>query len=118
MEMKKQASPIYLTGFSDESAEDFSEQLQYMQEFGIRYIEIRNADGINVADLTKEKREEIRLKLENAGIKISSIGSPIGKISIEDPFEPHFESFKRVCGNSPVSESPLYPSFQLLYSQG
>ncbi len=111
MEMKKQASPIYLTGFSDESAEDFSEQLQYMQEFGIRYIEIRNADGINVADFTKEKREEIRLKLENAGIKISSIGSPIGKISIEDPFEPHFESFKRVVETAQYLKAPYIRLF-------
>ena len=33
--------------------------------------------------------------MDSYGIKASSIGSPIGKIKIEEDFEPHFELFKR-----------------------
>ena len=34
--------------------------------------------------------------MEKYGIKVSSIGSPIGKIKLTDSFEEHFEKFKRV----------------------
>ncbi len=30
------------------------------------------------------------------GIKVSSIGSPIGKIGVSDDFEKHFKLFERV----------------------
>lgn len=34
--------------------------------------------------------------LEARGMHVSSIGSPIGKIGITDPMEPHFETFRNV----------------------
>lgn len=33
--------------------------------------------------------------MDAEGIRLSALGSPLGKISISDPFEPHFEDFKR-----------------------
>ena len=109
---------IYITGFSDEAAEDFSEQLRCMQEFGVRYIELRNADGINVADFSREKTKEIRAKLEETGIQVSSIGSPIGKISIEDDFEPHFEAFKGVVETAHSLSAPYIRLFSFYIPEG
>ena len=89
--MKKLA----LTGFSDEISPVFDEQLAALKEFGVSYLELRGADGVNVSDLSPEKLKEIKRKLKETGISVSSIGSPIGKISIEDDFAAHMEKLKR-----------------------
>ncbi len=89
--MKKLA----ITGFSDEIAPEFDLQLGAVREWGLDFIELRAADGVNVSDFTPQKLREVREKLSNAGISVSSVGSPIGKIAITDPFEPHMEKLKR-----------------------
>lgn len=89
--MKKLA----ISGFTDEIAPEFDAQLAAAREFGVSFIELRGADGINVSDLSQEKLREVKKKLEEAGIRVSSIGSPIGKIGIEDDFAAHMEKLKR-----------------------
>lgn len=86
---------IILSGFSDEIAPGFDDQLAAVKEFGISHIELRAADTINVSDFSPWKLGEIKGKLYNAGVQVSSIGSPIGKVSIEDDFHKHMEKFKR-----------------------
>ena len=88
---------IILSAFSDEYAVPFSEQLAAMADFGIGHIELRQADGKNVAELTAAEVKEIRAKLEYYGISVSAIGSPIGKIKITDPMEPHLDLLRKVC---------------------
>lgn len=84
---------IRLTGFSDEIDPGFDIQLQTIKKLGLKYIELRGVDGINVADLTAEQQEITCEKLKAHGISVSCIGSPIGKIGITEPFEPHFAQF-------------------------
>ena len=57
-------------------------------------MEIRNVDGTNIASITKEKAREVKAKVDANGLCIWSMGSPIGKIGIEDDFQPHLEQFK------------------------
>ena len=52
-------------------------------------------DGNNLIYHTDEKVKEIKSRLDAVGIALSALGSPLGKIGIEDPFEKHFEEFKR-----------------------
>lgn len=86
---------LILSGFSDEISPSFDEQLEAVREFGVTHIELRGVDNINVSDLTPQKLKEVKEKLRAAGVSVSSIGSPIGKISIEDDFSAHLEKFKR-----------------------
>ena len=86
---------IVLSGFSDEIAPEFDTQLEAIREWGLTHIELRAADGVNVSDFTLEKVREVKAKLEAAGIQVSSIGSPIGKITIQEDFAPHLEKLKR-----------------------
>lgn len=85
-----------ISGFADEIDSSFDVQLRVLQELGQRYLELRGADGVGVADFTMEKATQLKEKLDAAGIGVSAIGSPIGKIGIEDDFEPHFEKFKHI----------------------
>ena len=84
-----------LSAFGDEIAVEIDEQIEVLKREGIRYLELRAADGVPVLDLTDEKAREIKTKLDNAGIGVSAIGSPIGKVDIELDFGPHLEKFKR-----------------------
>ena len=84
-----------LTGFADEIAQDLGTQIERFQKLSIRYVEMRGVDGKNLIHHDDAKVKEIRKRLEDAGMALSALGSPLGKIGIQDPFEPHFEEFKR-----------------------
>lgn len=84
-----------LSAFSDEYASDFDKQLEGLRQNGITHMEIRGVNGKNILSLTDEEVAEVRAKLDASGIQLSSIGSPLGKISITDPMEPHLEMTRR-----------------------
>ena len=86
---------IILSGFSDEIAPELDLQLAALQEWGVTHLELRAADSVNVSDFTPEKVREVKAKLEAAGISVSSIGSPLGKIGIQEDFAPHLDKLKR-----------------------
>lgn len=85
-----------ITGFSDEISERIDEQFAHIKSLGIEYFEPRGVDGTNVADLTDEQVAFLKERMDKEGIKVSSIGSPIGKIKITDEFKPHLERLARV----------------------
>ena len=85
-----------ISGFADEIAEDVDTQFRVLQKLGIRYFEPRGIDGKNIADLSDEEAQSLKEKMERAGIRVSSIGSPIGKIRLDEDFEEHFKRFQRV----------------------
>ena len=85
-----------ISGFADEIDKDLDIQIGVLHQLGQEYIEFRGADGVTVGRYTIEQAKKTMARLEAAGIKVSSIGSPIGKIQITDAFEPHFEDYKRI----------------------
>lgn len=88
-------SDIRIYAFADEASAEISGQIAAMQRNGLNGLEIRNADGANVSDLTLEKAKEIRARMDEAGLSVWSIGSPIGKIDIvKDDFAAHLDKFR------------------------
>ena len=85
----------FLSGFADEIAPDLTTQLESINKLGMHYIEMRGVDGNNLIYHDDTKVKEIKARLDDAGVKLSALGSPLGKIGIDDAFEPHFEEFKR-----------------------
>ncbi|MED1201804.1 sugar phosphate isomerase/epimerase family protein [Heyndrickxia acidicola] len=86
---------VTLSGFADEISSDLDVQLNILQSEGIRYIEFRGIWNKNVLDLTDNELTKMKKVLHQKGFRISSIGSPIGKISIIDNFEEHVKRFER-----------------------
>ena len=84
-----------LSGFADEISDELDEQLDVLQALDIDYLELRGVWGKNVLDLTDGEVQRIKGELDQRGMGVSAIGSPIGKIDIDDPFEPHLERFAR-----------------------
>lgn len=86
---------IYISGFSDEISSDLNTQLEVVSKLGMSYISLRGIDGRNVSDYTvAEMKESVQPRLQKYGIGVSSIGSPIGKVFIND--EEGFEKQKKV----------------------
>ena len=88
---------IRLCAFADESADRIEGQIEALKRNGISLLEIRNVNGKNVMDLTDDEAKEIRSKLDEAGIKVWSIGSPIFKKDIALPEEAHLADARRGC---------------------
>lgn len=84
-----------ISGFADEISQDLSVQIESLNKLGISYVEMRGVDGDNLIFHAPAKVKEIKERLDAAGISLSALGSPLGKIGIEDAFEKHFEDFKR-----------------------
>lgn len=83
-----------ITGFADEISKDLDEQIDLLKKLGIKFVEFRSAWGTKVLDLSPEQLNLAKQKLDDAGIKLSSVGSDLGKIFITDPFEAHLERAK------------------------
>ena len=94
-----------ISGFSDEISNDVVKQFGVLNKLGINYFEPRGIDGKNISSLNDKEVNELRQKMEKYDIKISSIGSPIGKIKISDDFDSHFEVFKRVVKTAKMLEA-------------
>ncbi|MBQ9136720.1 MAG: sugar phosphate isomerase/epimerase [Lachnospiraceae bacterium] len=83
-----------LAAFADEADSSISGQIKAMTKNNIRYLEIRGVDGENISDISVTKAKEVRKQLEDSGISVWSLGSPYGKIGIEENFTPHLDKFK------------------------
>ena len=87
---------IKIYAFADEASPTVDGQIAALQSNGLQGLEIRNVDNVNVSEISSAKAKEVRKKLDDAGLTVWSIGSPIGKIDIErDNFAVHTEKFRR-----------------------
>ena len=87
---------FFVSAFSDEYAENFEVQCQALTSFGIEYMEMRGVNGKNVSVLTNCEIKEAKNILVDYGIKVSSIGSPLGKIKLDGDICGHLETARRV----------------------
>lgn len=84
-----------LSGFADEIDPDLTTQCRVLRQLGIANIELRSAWDVNVLDWSDEQLTEVENVLAAHSISVSSIGSPIGKINIEDDFDAHLLRMER-----------------------
>jgi sugar phosphate isomerase/epimerase len=90
-----------LSAFADEISPDPREQVATLKASRVRFIEFRSIHKTNVLALSDAQIREFKRLLDSEGIGLSAIGSPIGKVAIDAPFEPHLDRFKRaieLCG--------------------
>lgn len=85
-----------LSAFGDEIAEDVDEQLRVLHELDIGYLELRSAWGTNVLELTDEEAGRLIERCEAHSIRVSCIGSPIGKSPIDGPIEKVVDDLGRI----------------------
>lgn len=89
-------SKLIVSAFSDEYADGLKEQCQALNGFGIEYMEMRGVNGKNISALSNVEICEAKKVLCDYDIKVSSIGSPLGKIALDGNLTAHLEVAKRV----------------------
>ena len=85
---------LRIYAFTDEAGAGVDDQVRAMQRNDLAGTELRNVGGTNIVDLTASQAKELLSKLSDAGKKAWSIGSPIGKIGMEEDFEAHLDRLK------------------------
>jgi L-ribulose-5-phosphate 3-epimerase len=72
---------------TDEVAEDFTEALDWIAAQGLRHVELRLVDGSHIVDADDRRVREIRRMVEDRGLFVSAIASPLFKCRL-DPTRP------------------------------
>ena len=98
---------FHLSAFADEISPDPQQQIDVLKQCGVRHIEFRSIlqDQRPRPDRPASRASSSRCSTSN-GFKLSAIGSPIGKIKIDEPFEPHLKRFKRAIELCKVFGTP------------
>lgn len=87
---------IRLCAFADEASEKFSEQLEALNRHRIPFIELRGLDGKNVSELGEKEAISYKKMLDDAGVRVWSVGSPLGKVGLREDFGKHLQLCERV----------------------
>lgn len=112
---------ICISGFADEISSDFEEQLQTVAELGMHYISLRSADKKGIADYTvQEVQTELLPLLEKYQIRVSSIGSPIGKVGVEDEegLKKQKEQLEEICKICKLLDCKFIRMFSFFIPEG
>lgn len=104
--------------FADEIDVSVDKQIALLQELGIGWIEFRSGDGKGVADYTEKEAEALMQRLSANGIRISAVGSPIGKIDIAQDFEPHFETYRHIVELAGLLDTSFIRMFSFFMPEG
>ena len=76
---------VVISGFADEISADFDEQIETVKALGMDHLCVRAADGVGIVGYTEATATtQLLPRLQAAGIGVSSLGSPIGKIDMND----------------------------------
>lgn len=107
---------ILLSAFADEYSKNMDTQIQLCSKQQIPYLEPRFINDKNIADLSAAEAKELQKKLGD--IKVSSIGSPLGKINLADDFQAHLEKAKRVFETANILDTRNVRMFSFYLHKG
>ena len=107
-----------MSAFADEVTEDFRGQVEYLAQEKVGYIEPRFINKKNIMDLNQGELKEARQMLQDHGLKVSAIGSPIGKVRLDEPFDPHLDKFKHAVELAQFFETPFIRMFSYYAPEG
>ncbi|MBL7154255.1 MAG: sugar phosphate isomerase/epimerase [Phycisphaerae bacterium] len=107
-----------LSAFADEVTDGFLAQVEFLAKERVGYIEPRFVDGKNLMDLSKSELDEVKKMIQDHGLKVSAIGSPIGKVKLDEPFEPHLDMFKHAIDLALLLETPFIRMFSYYAPEG
>ena len=102
---------LRLSAFADEISPEIDDQVAVCRQVGVSHLELRSVGGVNVLDFGPALGGLVRSKLTDAGLGVVCIGSPIGKVRVDEPWEPHFDRFKVAVDAARFFGAPLIRLF-------
>jgi len=91
-----------LSAFGDEIAVRLHEQLDVLADLQIGYLELRTAWGKNVLDLDDGEADKVAGLCAHRGIRVSAIGSPLGKSPITTPMGEEVRKLDRIMRTAEI----------------
>jgi 3-dehydroshikimate dehydratase len=102
---------IRLSAFADEISPDLNEQIAVLSSENIHFLDLRSVWNTNVLDLSNQQITTIKKALDAHGIAVAAIGSPIGKVPVDSPFEEHLQRFERAIELAQFFHTPFIRLF-------
>lgn len=91
-----------LSAFADEAGRTCEEQINGLQQAGLRHIDIRGIEDHNITTMPLDYAKKVREKLDAAGIKVHMFGSPLGKIDLADEMKIDLDKLRHLGALAPI----------------
>ena len=111
-------TPWTLTGFADEVGFELGDQIALFGDLGLKWLDLRSAWGTNVIAFDDDQISRAKRALVAAGIAVSSIASPIGKIRITDDFDAHLAKVEHAAQLAHEFSTPYVRVFSFFTPKG
>lgn len=111
-------SNFILSAFADEIDMDLQMQMDVLDKYNIKHIEMRGVNGKGLVEYTLDEAKEIKKQLDDRGFSLSAIGSPIGKIYVDEDFNPHMDLFKHTIELAHLMETKYIRMFSFFIPKG
>lgn len=109
---------VKLCAFADEASSSITGQIQALQRNGITQLEIRGVNGVNISNISDFTARQVKKQLDDAGISVWSMGSPIGKHKLAEPFEGHLEAHRRIVELADIFDCHRIRMFSFFPTEG
>ena len=91
-----------LSAFGDEIAATLFDQLTVLNELQIGQLELRTVWGKNVLELDDDEAGKVAALAAKMGVRVSAIGSPIGKSPIDEPMDGELRKLDRIMRTAAI----------------
>ncbi|MGO4435230.1 sugar phosphate isomerase/epimerase family protein [Paenarthrobacter sp. RAF9] len=107
-----------LSGFGDEVDPDPTIQAAVLLALGASHIEVRGAWGTNVSELAPADVERLKAILDEKGLKVSAVASPIGKVDVTLPVEHEVARLRQIISVAQALETKYIRIFSFYRAEG
>jgi len=107
-----------LSGFGDEVDPDPTIQAAVLLSLGANHIEVRSAWGTNVSELDKDAVQRLKAILDEKGLKVSAVASPIGKVAVDLPVEHEVTRLRHVISVAKALDTSYIRIFSFYRAEG
>lgn len=100
-----------LSAFADEISPDFDLQLRTLAAHGVRAIELRSVNQVNVLQLSPDQVLELKRRAAEFGLRFSAVGSPLGKFPLDGDFTEQLRALDIALAHAQRLEAPRIRMF-------
>ena len=107
-----------LSGFGYEIDPDPAVQAAVLLALGASHIEVRSAWGTNVSELEPEQVARLKEILDEKGLKVSAVASPVGKVDVSLPVEHEVERLRQIISVARGLDTQYVRIFSFFRAEG
>ena len=102
---------IFLSAFGDEIAPALDDQIEVLVAEEIHHLDLRSVDDVSVLDLGMDRAKWIKTRLDEVGITVTAIDSPIGKAPADIDIDEELGRLDRAIEMARLFETPAIRIF-------